>query len=57
MKRIMEAMAAAAGAVPKVSSQSLRMAMSFITIVPILCVYPYMQRYFTKGIMLGAVKG
>ena len=49
--------AAAAGAVPKVSSQSLRMAMSFITIVPILCVYPYMQRYFTKGIMLGAVKG
>lgn len=48
---------AAAGAIPKVSSQSLRMAMSFITIVPILCVYPYMQRFFTKGIMLGAVKG
>ncbi|MBO5497290.1 MAG: carbohydrate ABC transporter permease [Oscillospiraceae bacterium] len=49
--------AAAAGAIPKVSSQSLRMAMSFITIIPILCVYPYMQRFFTKGIMLGAVKG
>lgn len=48
---------AAAGALPKVSSQNLRMAMSFITIVPILCVYPYMQRFFTKGIMLGAVKG
>lgn len=48
---------AAAGAIPKVSSQSLRMAMSFITIIPILCVYPYMQRFFTKGIMLGAVKG
>lgn len=48
---------AAAGAIPKVSSQSLRMAMSFVTIIPILCVYPYMQRYFTKGIMLGAVKG
>ena len=48
---------AAAGALPKVSSQSLRMVMSFITIVPILCVYPYMQRFFTKGIMLGAVKG
>ncbi len=48
---------AAAGAAQKVSSTTLRMAMSFVTVVPILCVYPFMQRYFTKGIMLGAVKG
>ena len=48
---------AAAGAAIQVSSMSLRMAMSFVTIFPILCVYPFMQRFFTKGIMLGAVKG
>ena len=47
----------AAGANMTVSSNSLRMAMSFVTVIPILCVYPYMQRFFTKGIMLGAVKG
>lgn len=48
---------AAAGMGIAVSSTSLRMAMSFFTIIPIMCVYPYMQRFFTKGIMLGAVKG
>ena len=48
---------AAAGAAIKITPTSLRMAMTFITTLPILCVYPFMQRFFTKGIMLGAVKG
>ena len=28
-----------------------------VSTVPILCVYPFIQRYFTKGVMIGAVKG
>jgi putative aldouronate transport system permease protein len=40
-----------------VTSDSLKMAAVIITIVPILCVYPFVQKYFTKGAMIGAVKG
>lgn len=36
---------------------SLQMAAMIIAIVPIACVYPFLQKYFIKGMMVGAVKG
>ncbi len=40
-----------------VSSEGLKAASIFVATLPILCVYPFVQRYFTKGIMVGALKG
>lgn len=39
------------------SSKVIKYTISMVTIIPILLVYPFMQRFFVKGIMLGAVKG
>ena len=39
------------------TSTSLSMAITVIVVVPVFLVYPFMQRYFVKGIMIGAVKG
>jgi len=37
--------------------ESIKYAIIMVATVPILCVYPYLQKYFTKGVMIGAVKG
>ncbi len=41
----------------QLNTKVIQYTISMITIIPIMLVYPFMQRYFEKGIMLGAVKG
>ena len=41
----------------RISSISLRMAVTVIGTLPIMCVYPFLQKYFVKGVYMGAVKG
>lgn len=40
-----------------VTTDSLKMAAVVITTAPILCVYPFVQKYFAKGTLIGAIKG
>lgn len=37
--------------------ETVRAATVVIAVLPILCVYPFLQKYFVKGIMVGALKG
>ena len=41
----------------KAPSESLKMATSIVTIGPIVLLYPFLQKYFVKGLVVGAVKG
>jgi len=41
----------------RVTTQTIRAAMTVVSVVPIACVYPFLQKYFVKGLTLGAVKG
>lgn len=51
-------MAAASGvAMPNMPSETYKMAMAVVTTGPIILLYPFVQRYFVKGITVGSVKG
>lgn len=40
-----------------VTQKSSKSAQIFLAMLPILCVYPFLQKYFTSGIVMGSVKG
>ena len=40
-----------------VSSESIRMAVTMVATLPIVFVYPFVQKYFVKGMMMGSIKG
>ncbi|WJH34449.1 ABC transporter permease subunit [Paenibacillus sp. CC-CFT747] len=44
------------GEFSKTSTDSVIAATVILTILPILCIYPFLQKYFTKGVMIGAIK-
>lgn len=52
-------LANAPGGVSKttITSQSIKLATMIITTVPIVCVYPFLQKHFVKGMLLGSMKG
>ena len=37
-------------------TDAIKMAAVMATMIPVMCVYPFLQKYFTKGIMIGAIK-
>lgn len=41
----------------QVSSQSVRLATMVVTTFPIVCIYPFLQKYFVKGMLIGSIKG
>jgi putative aldouronate transport system permease protein len=43
-------------AILKFTPETIKAATIIVTILPIICVYPFVQKYFVKGIMLGGVK-
>ncbi len=38
-------------------AKSIKMATTVVATIPMLCIYPFVQKYFTQGLMVGSVKG
>lgn len=40
-----------------VSPTGFRLTMTAVVVIPIMLVYPFIQKYYVKGVMIGAIKG
>ena len=50
-------MGSVASAVAAMPSTGIRMAIAVVGVIPVLVIYPFFQKYFVKGIVVGGVKG
>ena len=41
----------------KKMAEAIKYAVIIVSTLPMLCLYPFAQKYFAKGVMLGAIKG
>ena len=41
----------------RVTETSLKFTITMVTVIPVMCVYPFVQKFYVKGVMIGAVKG
>lgn len=55
--RVQQMGANAGETISTMTPTSLRMTVAIVVVIPVILVYPMLQKYFQKGIMLGAVKG
>ncbi len=51
------ASAVMAGLATAATATSIRMSVTVVVVLPVMLIYPFFQRFFTRGIMIGAVKG
>lgn len=49
--------AASSQAEQRKTAEAMKYAVIIVSTVPVLCLYPFMQKHFSKGVMLGAIKG
>lgn len=54
-----EAMAEGAAALSEMinRAETMKYAVILVASLPVLCIYPFLQRYFLKGILVGSIKG